>query len=39
MGKKVVLVELDLRKPKLSDQFKIARDTGVSNYLIGKMDL
>jgi tyrosine-protein kinase Etk/Wzc len=37
MGKKVVLLELDLRKPKLSDQLHISRDTGLSNYLIGKM--
>ena len=37
MGKKVVLIELDLRKPKLSEQFNISRTTGLSNYLIGKM--
>jgi len=37
MGKKVVLIELDLRKPKLSDQFRISRKTGLTNYLIGKM--
>ena len=37
MGKKVILIELDLRKPKLSEQFKISRDAGLSNYLIGKM--
>jgi tyrosine-protein kinase Etk/Wzc len=36
MGKKVVLIELDLRKPKLSDQLKISRSTGITNYLIGK---
>lgn len=39
MGKKVVLLELDLRKPKLSINFKIARDTGLSNYLIGKFPI
>ena len=37
MGKKVALIELDLRKPKLSDQFNIPRSTGITNYLIGKM--
>lgn len=36
MGKKVVLLELDLRKPKLSTQFKVSRDVGLTNYLIGK---
>ena len=37
MGKKVALVELDLRKPKLSEQLNISRNAGISNYLIGKM--
>jgi capsular exopolysaccharide synthesis family protein len=37
MGKKVVLIELDLRKPKLSEQFNISRKSGITNYLIGKM--
>src|SRR5665811_890067 len=37
MGKKVVLIELDLRKPKLSDEFNISRNTGITNYLIGKI--
>lgn len=35
MDKKVVLIELDLRKPKLSELFKIPRTEGISNYLIG----
>jgi capsular exopolysaccharide synthesis family protein len=35
-GKKVALLELDLRKPKLSKIMKISRDPGISNYLIGK---
>jgi capsular exopolysaccharide synthesis family protein len=35
-GKKVVMIELDLRKPKLSMQFNISHTTGISNYLIGK---
>ncbi len=37
MGKKVALIELDLRKPKLSEQFNISRNAGLSNFLIGKM--
>ena len=37
MEKRVALIELDLRKPKLSEQFKISRDSGISNYLIGKV--
>jgi capsular exopolysaccharide synthesis family protein len=36
MDKKVVLIELDLRKPKLSGQFNISRQEGLSSYLIGK---
>ncbi len=37
MDKKVVLIELDLRKPKLSEQFHISRNAGISNFLIGKL--
>lgn len=37
MNKKVLLIELDLRKPKLSDYFNVSRNIGVSNYLIGKL--
>jgi capsular exopolysaccharide synthesis family protein len=36
MDKKVVLLELDLRKPKVSEQFNVSRHVGLSNYLIGK---
>lgn len=36
MNKKVVLIELDLRKPKLSEQFNVSRHTGLSTYLIDK---
>ncbi|MGN6604245.1 MAG: GumC family protein [Ginsengibacter sp.] len=36
-GRKVVILELDLRKPKLSEQFGVSRRTGLSNYLIGKV--
>jgi len=38
MEKKVALLELDLRKPKLSNQFKISPAKGLSNYLIGKLE-
>lgn len=38
MGKKVALLELDLRKPKLSEQFHISRKEGLSTYLIGKIE-
>lgn len=34
-GKKVVLVDLDLRKPKLSNYLGVPGETGVTNYLIG----
>lgn len=39
MNKKVILLELDLRKPKLSDQLNISRNTGMSNYLVGKLTM
>ena len=38
IGKKVVIIELDLRKPKLSDAFNISRTKGISNYFIGDME-
>ncbi len=34
-GKKVVIIELDLRKPKLSEMFGVSREVGISNYFIG----
>ncbi|MBA2561833.1 MAG: polysaccharide biosynthesis tyrosine autokinase, partial [Chitinophagaceae bacterium] len=37
-GKKVVLMEMDLRKPKLSPLLNIKRDIGITSYLIGKSD-
>lgn len=33
-GKKVLLMELDLRKPNLSPSFKIINDFGFTNYII-----
>ncbi len=38
-GKKVALMELDLRKPKLSKQLKVEKNPGISSYLIGKASL
>lgn len=37
--KKVALMEMDLRKPKLSKQLGVSRDPGISNYLVGKATL
>ncbi|HEX9511603.1 MAG TPA: polysaccharide biosynthesis tyrosine autokinase [Puia sp.] len=36
--KKVVLLELDLRKPKLSNLFNVSRTIGLTNYFIGNKD-
>ena len=38
-GKRVALMEMDLRKPKLSKYLGIKRDPGISNYLINKADI
>lgn len=35
-GKKVALMEMDLRKPKLSLYLGVNRDPGISSYLIGR---
>lgn len=37
--KKVALLELDLRKPRLSNLLGVTRDPGISNYLIGKIPI
>jgi tyrosine-protein kinase Etk/Wzc len=37
--KKVCLVDLDLRRPRLSEYLKIDQHLGMSNYLIGKAEL
>lgn len=37
-GKKVVLMELDLRKPKLSENLHIQNKIGFSNYIIGQAE-
>lgn len=37
--KKTVIVGLDLRKPKIFDDFNIGNDIGVVNYLIGQKNI
>jgi len=37
--KKVALLELDLRKPRLSNLLNVTRDPGISNYLVGKIPI
>lgn len=38
-GKKTVLLELDLRKPKVSQYLNLKSKLGLSNYLIGKAQI
>ncbi len=38
-NKRVALLELDLRKPRLSALLKVSRDPGISNYIVGKIPL
>lgn len=38
LGKKVAVLELDLRKPKLTKYLGLTREKGISNYLSGAMD-
>lgn len=37
-GKKVVIVDLDLRKPKINRIFRAPNEKGVTDYLTGKID-
>lgn len=39
MGKKVVILDLDLRRPSVSKTLDIETQRGVSNYLIGQVEL
>ncbi len=39
IGKKTVLVDFDMRKPKICTNFGLDNDYGVSTWLIGKSDL
>ncbi|MFC0181189.1 polysaccharide biosynthesis tyrosine autokinase [Pseudarcicella hirudinis] len=36
LEKKVIVLELDLRKPKISEYLGVTREKGISNYLIGQ---
>ena len=38
-GKKVLLVEMDLRKPKLSANLKLSNEPGITNYVISDLKL
>ncbi|MFT7082181.1 MAG: capsular exopolysaccharide synthesis family protein [Nonlabens sp.] len=38
-GKRTILVGMDLRKPKIFDDFNIENDLGVSNYLVNDCSL
>lgn len=38
-GKKVVLLELDLRKPRLSNELDLANEQGFTNFIISNADL
>lgn len=38
-GKRTVLLELDLRKPKISKYLNLNNSTGLSNYLAGAVDV
>ncbi|WP_029904808.1 exopolysaccharide transport family protein [Prevotella sp. 10(H)] len=39
MGKKVVIVDLDLRRPSVAKTLQIDSQKGISNYLIGQVSL
>jgi capsular exopolysaccharide synthesis family protein len=38
-NKKVVMIELDLRKPKLSNMLNIVNEPGVTNYMAGLVEI
>lgn len=38
-GQRVLIMELDLRKPKISLLLNVKRDSGITNYLYNKIDL
>lgn len=38
-GKKVVLLEFDLRKPKVSEHLGLDKNDGISEYAIGRLEL
>lgn len=38
-GKKTIILEFDIRKPKVLSGLKMAKRSGISNYLLGKAEL
>jgi len=38
-GKKVLMMELDLRKPKISSYLKMPNDIGFTNYIISNLKI
>ncbi len=38
-GKKTIILEFDIRKPKVVSSLNLGRHSGISNYLVGKADL
>jgi len=39
LGKKVILIDCDMRRPTLAEKLKIAKKPGLSNFLTGQCDL
>ena len=39
MGNKVLLIDCDMRKPKLNKVFEVSRDKGMSNVLVGGCEI
>lgn len=39
MGKKVIIVDLDLRRPSVAKTLQVDAQKGISNYLIGQVEL
>ncbi|MBD2700663.1 polysaccharide biosynthesis tyrosine autokinase [Spirosoma sp. BT702] len=39
LGKKVVIIGLDLRKPRIHEHLQVSNKVGMSNYLIGQLSL
>jgi capsular exopolysaccharide synthesis family protein len=38
LDKKIIILELDLRKPNIKEYLNVPNKTGITNYLIGKAD-
>jgi len=38
-GKKVAIMELDLRKPKINILLNVQREPGITNYLLNKISI